>query len=161
MDPFGRYTEDARKALAFAWDKAERLHHNWIGTEHLILGLLDVEDSLAARILLKLGVDIGVVRPLVESVIGGAKATTDQQIVITARVQKVIGISFGEAQRMAENWIGTEHLQLGFVVEREGVAAQVLLDLGITAEVVRSEIRLLYSGRSMPQTRRVDKPPDG
>jgi len=145
MDPFGRYTVDARKALAFARAEAERLDHNWIGTEHLILGLLRVDDGLAARALHNLGVGIGVVRPLVESVIGKAKATTDQPIVITARVQKLIGTSFSEAQSMARNWIGTEHLLLGLLVEREGIGAQVLRDLGVTADAVRSEIRTLYS----------------
>ena len=71
------------------------------------------------------------------------EATTDQPIVITARMQKLIGISFSEAQRMGENWIGTEHLLLGLLVEREGIAAQVLRELGVTAEAVRSEVRRL------------------
>ena len=80
---------------------------------------------------------------LVESVIGKARATTDQPMVITARMQKLIGISFSEAQRMGENWIGTEHLLLGLLVEREGIAAQVLRELGVTAEAVRREVRRL------------------
>jgi ATP-dependent Clp protease ATP-binding subunit ClpC len=142
-DPFGRYTEDARKALDFARTEAERLDHNWIGTEHMILGLLRVDDGLAAKALHNMGITIGVVRPLVESVIGKAKATTDEPIVITARMQKLIGISFSEAQRMGENWIGTEHLLLGLLVEREGIAAQVLRELGVTADAVRSEVRRL------------------
>lgn len=142
-DPFGRYTGDARKALDFARTEAERLDHNWIGTEHLILGLLRVDDGLAAKALHNMGITIGVVRPVVESVIGKAKATTDEPIVITARMQKLIGISFSEAQRMGENWIGTEHLLLGLLVEREGIAAQVLRELGVTAEAVRSEVRRL------------------
>jgi len=146
MYPFERFTERAKKVLTLSQDEAQRSHHNYIGTEHLLLGLLRENDGLAARVLDNLGVDIGRVRQTIESVLGRSEVIGFQQKIPTSRVKKVIEISFEEAQRMGHNYVGTEHLLLGLMIEGEGIAAHVLADLGVTLASVRQETeRLLVS----------------
>src|SRR5712692_1565708 len=143
--PFERFTERAKKVLTLAQEEAERSHHSYIGTEHLLLGLLREREGLAATVLNNLGVDTGMVRETIESVLGRDERIIIQQIIPTSRVKKVIEISFDEARRMGHNYVGTEHLLLGLLIEGEGIAAHVLEDLGATLEKVRSEIeRLLH-----------------
>jgi ATP-dependent Clp protease ATP-binding subunit ClpA len=144
--PFERFTERAKKVLTLAQEEAERSHHSYIGTEHLLLGLLREGEGLAAKVLNNLGVEIGKVRQTIESVLGRNERIIIQQIIPTSRVKKVIEISFEEARRMGHNYVGTEHLLLGLLIEGEGIAAHVLEDLGATIEKVRAEIeRLLVS----------------
>jgi len=144
--PFERFTERAKKVLTLAQEEAERSHHSYIGTEHLLLGLFREREGLAAKVLNNLGVEIGMVRQTIESVLGRNDRIIIQQIIPTSRVKKVIEISFDEARRMEHNYVGTEHLLLGLLIEGEGIAAHVLEDLGATAERVRPEIeRLLVS----------------
>jgi ATP-dependent Clp protease ATP-binding subunit ClpA len=146
MYPFERFTERAKKVLTLAQEEAERSHHNYIGTEHLLLGLLRERDGLAAIVLNNLGVDIGIVRNTIESVLGRNERIIIQQIIPTSRVKKVIELSFEEAVRIGHNYVGTEHLLLGLLLEGEGIAAHVLVDLGATLPKVRVEIeRLLVS----------------
>ena len=146
MYPFERFTERAKKVLTLAQDEAQQSHHNYIGTEHLLLGLLREDDGLAAKVLNNLGVEIGRVRQTIESVLGRNERIRIQQIIPTSRVKKVIEISFEEAQRMGHNYVGTEHLLLGLLIEGEGIAAHVLSDLGVTLDSARREIgRLLVS----------------
>src|SRR5713101_4238112 len=140
MYPFERFTERAKKVLTLAQEEAERSHHSYIGTEHLLLGLLREGEGLAAKVLNNLGVEIGKVRQTIESVLGRNERIIIQQIIPTSRVKKVIEISFEEARRMGHNYVGTEHLLLGLLIEGEGIAAHVLEDLGATLEKVRSEI---------------------
>jgi ATP-dependent Clp protease ATP-binding subunit ClpA len=141
-----------------------RSHHSYIGTEHLLLGLLRESEGLAARVLDNLGVEIGQVRQTIESVLGRNERIAIQQIIPTSRVKKVIEISFEEARRMGHNFVGTEHLLLGLLLEGEGIAAHVLSDLGATLEKVRAEIERLLprveeplSGSSEPAYRVGDR----
>jgi len=161
--PFERFTERAKKVLTLAQEEAERSHHSYIGTEHLLLGLLREGEGLAAKVLGNLGVEIGKVRQTIESVLGRNERIIIQQIIPTSRVKKVIEISFEEARRMGHNYVGTEHLLLGLLIEGEGIAAHVLEDLGANLEKVRAEIeRLLHDSaveESEPAPKRPSKTP--
>ena len=140
MYPFERFTEKAKKVLTLAQDEAEKSHHSYIGTEHLLLGLLREGDGLAAKVLANLGVEIDKVRSTIESVLGRNERVIVQQIIPTSRVKKVIEIAFEEAKRMNNTYVGTEHLLLGLLIEGEGIAAHVLEDLGASLEKVRQEM---------------------
>ena len=140
MYPFERFTEKAKKVLTLAQDEAEKSHHSYIGTEHLLLGLLREGDGLAAKVLANLGVEIDKVRTTIESVLGRNERIIVQQIIPTSRVKKVIEIAFEEAKRMNNTYVGTEHLLLGLLIEGEGIAAHVLEDLGANLEKVRQEL---------------------
>ncbi len=147
MYPFEKFTERAKKVLTLAQEEAERAHHHYIGTEHLLLGLLRVDDGLAAKVLNNLGVGIDKVRPSIEAVLGGTESIIIQQIVPTSRVKKVIDIAFEQAGQMGNEFVGTEHLLLGLMIEGEGLAAQVLKGLGVTLDTIQREIwRLLRKG---------------
>ncbi|TMD54656.1 MAG: ATP-dependent Clp protease ATP-binding subunit [Chloroflexi bacterium] len=163
MYPFERFTERAKKVLTLAQEEAERSHHSYIGTEHLLLGLLREGEGLAAKVLGNLGVEIGKVRQTIESVLGRNERIIIQQIIPTSRVKKVIEISFEEARRMGHNYVGTEHLLLGLLIEGEGIAAHVLEDLGANLEKVRAEIeRLLHDSateEAEPAPKRPSKTP--
>lgn len=151
MYPFERFTERAKKVLTLAQEEAERSHHSYIGTEHLLLGLLREGDGVAGRVLNSMGIEIGTVRQVIESVLGRNERILIQQIVPTSRVKKVIEISFDEARRMGHHHVGTEHLLLGLLIEGEGVAAHVLQDLGVTTEKTRAEVeRALASAGAEP-----------
>jgi hypothetical protein len=149
--PFERFTERAKKVLTLAQEEAEGSGHSYIGTEHILLGLLREKDGVAAQALVKLGVDIDMVRRTIESVLSRHERTIIQQIVPTSRVKKVIEHSFEEARRMGDNYVGTEHMLLGLLAEGEGIAAHVLVDLGATLERVRVEIeQMLAAGTGGP-----------
>src|ERR1019366_9167583 len=141
MYPFERFTERAKKVLTLAQQEAERYHHSYIGTEHLLLGLLHQEEGVAAKVLNSLGVEIGGGRSTIESVL----RRHERLIIPTSRVKLVIEVSFEEARRMGNNYVGTEHLLLGLLIEGERIAAHVLEDLGANLEKVRGEIdKLLH-----------------
>jgi len=140
MYPFERFTERAKRVLTLAQEEAERSHHSYIGTEHLLLGILRECEGTGAQVLTNLGVEIGRVRNAIESVLGRNERIVIQQIIPTSRVKKVIEISFEEARRMGENHVGTGHLLLGLLIEGEGIAAHVLEDLGTNLKRVRGEI---------------------
>jgi len=151
--PFERFTERAKKVLALAQEEAERSHHSYIGTEHVLLGLLREGDGIAGKVLNNLGVEIDKVRQTVESLVGRDKGLTVlQQIIPTSRVKKVIELSFEEARRTGHNYVGSEHLLLGLLTEGEGIAAHVLLDLGATLDKVRVEIERLRQGSTVEDT---------
>jgi Clp amino terminal domain, pathogenicity island component/UvrB/uvrC motif len=137
MYPFERFTEDAKRTLTLAQEEAERFHHSYIGTEHLLLGLLRVEKGTAFRVLTELGVDIATVREVIKGVIGRNERIMIQQIIPTSRVKKVIELSFEEARRLGHNEVDTGDVLLGLIIEGEGIAAHVLSDLGATLEKVR------------------------
>jgi len=129
--------------LTLAQEEAERSRHSYIGTEHLLLGLLREHEGLAAQVLANLRIEIRVVRETVESLLASNERIIIQQIIPTSRVKKVIEISFEEAHRLGRNYVGTEHVLLGLLIEGEGIAAHVLQDLGATLERVRAEIERL------------------
>jgi len=157
MYPFERFSERAKHALTLAQEEAERSHHSYIGTEHLLLGILRENDGVGAQALANLGIKVGSVRETIESVLGADERIIIQQIIPTSRVKKVIEISFEEARRMGHNYVGTEHILLALLIEGEGIAAHVLTDLGATESKVRAEIeRLMPDGdekASGPQMR--------
>jgi ATP-dependent Clp protease ATP-binding subunit ClpC len=158
--PFERFTERAKKVLTLAQEEAERSHHSYIGTEHLLLGLLREGEGLAAKVLNNLGIEINKVRATIESVLGRNERIIIQQIIPTSRVKKVIEISFEEARRMGNNYVGTEHLLLGLLIEGEGIAAHVLEDLGASLEKVRGEIdRLLHESGLEEESQQAQKKP--
>jgi ATP-dependent Clp protease ATP-binding subunit ClpC len=158
--PFERFTELAKKVLALAQEEAERSHHSYIGTEHVLLGLLREGDGIAAKVLNNLGVEIEKVRPTVESLLGRDKRlTVQQQIIPTSRVKKVIELSFEEARRTGHNYVGSEHLLLGLLTEGEGIAAHILEDLGADLEKVRAEIERIRQGSTVEDTEPPPKKP--
>jgi hypothetical protein len=139
MYPFERFTADGKKALTLAQEEAEHAKHSYIGTEHLLLGLLRLESGSAYRVLTRLGVSIGPVREAVKTVLSRSERILIQQFIPTSRVKKVIEISFEEAQRMGHTEVDTAHILMGLVIEGEGIAAHVLADLGAPAERVIAE----------------------
>ncbi|HYM50553.1 MAG TPA: Clp protease N-terminal domain-containing protein [Candidatus Limnocylindrales bacterium] len=146
MYPFERFSEDAKRVLTLAQEEAERAHHSYIGTEHLLLGLMR-QDGLGGRALTALGLEISQVRKQIELVLGRNERIIIQQIIPTSRVKKVIEMAFEEARREGSNYVGSDHLLLALLQEGEGIAAHVLDDMGVTVAVARTEIeRLLAAG---------------
>ncbi len=140
MYPFERFTNRAKKVLTLAQEEAERRHHSYIGTEHLLLGLMREGEGVAAIALDRLKVEINTVRTSIESALGRNEGIIIQQIIPTSRVKRVIEIAFEEARKTGQNYVGTEHLLLALMLEGEGIAAHVLQDLGVTVEKVRTEV---------------------
>lgn len=140
--PSERFSAAAQEALALAGQEAQRAHHSYIGTEHLLLGLMR-QDWLAGRALKALGVELDIVRTALERVLGRNPRILIQQLVPTTRVGKVIQIAVDDATRDASRFVTTGHLLLGLLSEGEGIAAHVLVDLGVTAERAGTEIARL------------------
>jgi ATP-dependent Clp protease ATP-binding subunit ClpC len=138
-DRFDKFTERARKVLSLAQEEAQRFQHNYIGTEHLLLGLVREGDGVAAKVLSNLGVDLNKVRSAVEHIIGRGDRIVLGEIGLTPRAKKVIELAVDEARRLNHHYIGTEHLLLGLVREGEGIAAGVLESLGVNLEKVRTQ----------------------
>ncbi len=143
---FERFTERARRAVVHAQDEARGLKHNYIGTEHLLLGLLREEEGLAAHVLESLGVTIEESRAQVATIIGQGDEVASGQIPFTPCSKKVLELSLREALSLGHNYIGTEHVLLGVARENEGVASRILLDLGADAEKIRNEVVRLLGG---------------
>ena len=148
---FEKFTERARKVLTLAQEEAQRFNHNYIGTEHILLGLVREGDGVAAKVLANLGVELEKVRSAVEFIIGRGERTVRGEIGLTPRAKRVIELAVDEARRLGHNYIGTEHLLLGLLREGEGVAAGVLESLGISLEKVREETKqILQQSVSQP-----------
>jgi ATP-dependent Clp protease ATP-binding subunit ClpC len=148
---FERFTERAKQVVVLAQDEARALRHNYIGTEHILLGLLREEEGLAARVLESLDITVEEVRAQVARIIGpGDEPIVSGQIPFTPRAKKVLELSLREALALKHNYIGTEHILLGLVRENEGVAARILLDFDADAEKIRSEIMRVLSGPGGP-----------
>jgi ATP-dependent Clp protease ATP-binding subunit ClpC len=147
-DRFERFTNGARRVLTLAQHEAQRLNHNHIGTEHLLLGLLGEEEGTAAHALRNLGVDLEKVRTPVESILGRGVHPASGEVGLTPRAKRVIELAIDEARRLDHDYIGTEHLLLGLIRERDGVAAQVLVSLGVGLKQMRAEVLRLVSTRS-------------
>ncbi len=146
-DRFDKFTERARKVLSLAQEEAQRLQHNYIGTEHLLLGLVRENEGVAAKVLNKLGVELNKVRSTVEFIIGRGDRIVLGEIGLTPRAKKVIELAVDEARRMNHHYIGTEHLLLGLLREGEGIGAGALESLGIRLEQVRREtLKVLRDG---------------
>src|SRR5271157_4620943 len=134
---FDRFTERARQVLSFAQEEAQRFQHKYIGTEHLILGLVRDNEGVAAKVLANLGVDLNKVRSAVEFIIGRGSRIVLDECGLTPRAKKVIELAVDEARRLNHHYVGTEHLLLGLMREGEGIAAGVLESLGVNLEKVR------------------------
>ncbi len=140
MDRFDKFTNRARRVLTLAQDEAQRFNHVYIGTEHLLLGVLRVEDGLATRVLRELGVELPRVRTAVEFIMQRGDRPVAGEVGLTPAAKRVIELAIDEARRLGHRYIGTQHLLLGLVREGEGVAAGVLESLGVTLDTVRHEI---------------------
>ncbi|MBF4509757.1 MAG: ATP-dependent Clp protease ATP-binding subunit [Aeromicrobium sp.] len=144
---FERFTEKARRVVVYAQEEARMLNQNYIGTEHLLLGLIREQDGIAAKALESLEISLEDVHQQVEDLIGrGSYVPSSGHIPFTPRAKKVLELSLREALQLGHNYIGTEHVLLGLIREGEGVAAQVLLNLGADLEKVRSAVIQLLSG---------------
>jgi hypothetical protein len=152
-DRFAKFTERARKVLSLAQDEAQRFDHHYIGTEHLLLGLVREGDGVAAKVLSNLGVELNTVRGQVEFIIGRGDRIVLGDIGLTPRAKKVVELAVDEARRFNHHYIGTEHLLLGLVREGEGIAAGVLESLGVTLNKVRTQtIQVLSQSSRTSQT---------
>jgi ATP-dependent Clp protease ATP-binding subunit ClpC len=137
---FERFTDRARNVVVLAQQEARLLKHNYIGTEHILLGLVRESDGLAAKALEALGIGLEAVREQVEEIIGRGQKSPSGHISFTPRGKKVLELSLREALQFGHNYIGTEHILLGIIREGEGVAAQVLVNLGGDLKTVRQQV---------------------
>lgn len=153
---FERFTERARQVVVLAQDEARLLKHNYIGTEHLLLGLIREEEGLAARVLKSLAVDLGYVQKQTRAIIGEGDSVLEGQIPFTPRARKVLDLALREALTLGHSYIGTEHILLGLARENEGVAMRILLDLDADAEKIRNEIIRVLSGPGRKQAVKPD-----
>jgi ATP-dependent Clp protease ATP-binding subunit ClpC len=143
---FERFTDRARRVVVFAQEEARRLNHNYIGTEHLLLGLLREGEGVAAKALEGLGISLDAGRVQVEEIIGQGLGAPTGHIPFTPRTKKALELSLEEALRLGHNYMGTEHILLGLVREGEGVAAQVLAGFGADHARVREQVVWLLTG---------------
>ena len=154
---FHRFTDRARRAVHLAQEEARLLRHNWVGTEHLLIGLLYEEEGVAAKALASLGISREDVRAQVKEIIGYGQSSPAGPIPFTARARKVLELSLREALQLGHHYIGTEHLLLGLLREGEGVAAQVLVRLGVGHALVRKRVLSVLRAeceQADPQTQR-------
>jgi len=152
-DRFDKFTERARKVLQYTQEEAQRFQHPYIGTEHLLLGLIRERGGVAAKVLSNLGIELNTVQSAVEFIISRGDRIVLGEIGLTPRAKKVIELAVDEARRMNHHYIGTEHLLLGLVREGEGIAAGVLESLGVNLERLRQEtIRVLSNAPTTKET---------
>jgi ATP-dependent Clp protease ATP-binding subunit ClpC len=158
---FERFTDRARRVVILAQEEARMLNHNYVGTEHILLGLIHEGEGVGAKALESLGVSLEVVRQRVEEIIGKGLYPPTQQPLFTPRAKKVLELSLREALRSGHNYIGTEHILLGLIREGDGVAAQVLVKLGADADRTHEQVARLLSGQNptpMPTSRVITNP---
>ena len=137
---FERFTDRARRVVVLAQEEARLLNHNYIGTEHILLGLIHEGEGVAAKALEQLGISLEAVRTQVEEIIGHGGSSPSGHIPFTPRAKKVLELSLREALQLGHNYIGTEHILLGLIHEGEGLAAQVLSEMEVELERTRQEI---------------------
>jgi ATP-dependent Clp protease ATP-binding subunit ClpC len=155
---FDRFTKRARRVLVLAQEEAQRLNHNYIGTEHLLLGLAREESGVAARVLKDLAVEPNALRKAVEEMIGQGERKALGKIGLTPRTKRVIELAVDEARRLGHNYIGTEHLLLGLAREGEGIAVDVLKSLGVNLDSLRTETaRIMMESPARPQGKKGEK----
>ncbi len=143
---FERFTHQARQVVVLSQEEARGLKHNYIGTEHLLLGLLREKDGLAARVLESLEITVERARAQVIRIVGQGDDVTSGQIPFTPRAKKILEFALREALSLGHNYIGTEHLLLGLANENEGVAVRILLDSDVDSEKIREEVIRMLSG---------------
>jgi ATP-dependent Clp protease ATP-binding subunit ClpC len=143
---FERFTDRARRVVVLAQEEARVLNHDYIGTEHILLGLLHEGEGVAAKALEALGISLEAVRQRVEEIIGKGKDAPSGHIPFTPRAKKVLELSLRESQQLGHNYIGTEHILLGLIREGQGVAAQVLTSLGADMDRSRQQVIQLLHG---------------
>src|SRR5689334_16783977 len=156
------FTERVRKVLAMAREEAARLHHEYVGTEHILLGLIREGEGVAAAVLQNLNVDLDDIQQKIEETVkkGKAAQATGPDLPYTSRAKKVLELAMGEARELNHSYVGTEHLLLGLLREEKGIAAQVLTDAGVNLEAARAEtLRLL--GTEMPPGTATQTPATG
>ncbi len=158
---FERFTDRARRVVVLAQEEARLLSHSYIGTEHILLGLIHEGEGVAAKALESLGISLEAVRSQVEEIIGQGGSSPSGHIPFTPRAKKVLELSLREALQLGHNYIGTEHILLGLIREGEGVAAQVLVKLGADLSRVRQQVIQLLSGYQGPATGRPEQGPSG
>ena len=144
---FERFTDRARRVVVLAQDEARLLNHNYIGTEHILLGLIHEGEGVAAEALESLGISLDAVRQQVEEIIGRGQEAPSGHIPFTRRAKKVLELSLRESLQLGHNYIGTEHILLGLIREGDGVAAQVLVRLGADLNRVRQQVIHLIASR--------------
>jgi hypothetical protein len=145
---FERFTDRARRVVVLAQEEARMLHHNYIGTEHILLGLIHEGEGVAAKALESLGISLDAVRQQVEEIIGQGQQAPSGHIPFTPRAKKVLELTRREAEQLGHNYIGTEHILLGLIREGNGVAAQVLVMLGADLNRVRLTVIQLLHGHT-------------
>ncbi|MFP5253350.1 MAG: ATP-dependent Clp protease ATP-binding subunit [Actinomycetes bacterium] len=158
---FERFTDRARRVVVLAQEEARMLSHNYIGTEHILLGLIHEGEGVAAKALESLGISLEAVRAQVEEIIGQGQQAPSGHIPFTPRAKKVLELSLREALQLGHNYIGTEHILLGLIREGEGVAAQVLVKLGADLNRVRQQVIQLLSGFQGKETATAGAPQEG
>ena len=158
---FDRFNESAKRVLSLAQDEAIRQNHNYIGTEHLLAAMLRDGDTLAARALQSLGIDLAKVRTALEFIIGrGDQTTSPSQITLSPRTKRVIELSIDEARRMGHPYVGAEHILLGLAREGEGIASGIIESLGATMSMVRAKVvELLAASGTSPSAHYAAPPP--
>src|SRR5919197_6104267 len=151
---FERFTDRARRVVVLAQEESRMLNHDYIGTEHILLGLIHEGEGIAAQAIESLEISLGAVRREIEDVIGRGQAAPTGHIPFTPRAKKVLELSLREALQLKHNYIGTEHILLGVLREGEGVAAQVLVKLGARLDEVRQRVIGLLSGAEVMGTKK-------
>ena len=148
---FERFTDRARRVVVLAQEEARMLNHNYIGTEHILLGLIHEGEGVAAKALESLGISLDAVRQQVEEIIGQGQQAPSGHIPFTPRAKKVLELALREALSLGHNYIGTEHILLGLIHEGEGVAAKALESLGISLDAVRQQVEeIIGQGQQAP-----------
>ena len=148
---FDRFTERARKVMGFARREAQRFHHEYIGTEHILLGLIQEGQGVAANVLKSMNIDLEKIRREIEKIVkAGPAMEPSVQIPFTPRAKKVVELALEEASNLGHNYIGTEHLLLALLREQEGIAAHVLQALGVRLKDVREEV-IEFLGGAVPE----------
>ena len=141
MGPFDRFNDRAKRVLALAQDEAIRFNHNYIGTEHLLLGLVREGEGVAARVLDSLGVELSKVRTAVEFIIGrGDSTTSPSEITLSPRTKKLIELAVDESRKLGHSHVGTEHLLLGLIRDDGSMACEILKAQGVTLEKIRHQV---------------------
>jgi len=149
---FEKFSERARRVLTLAQEEARHFNHNYIGTEHILIGLVREDEGVAAKVLIDMGVSLSKVRSAVEFIIGRGEKPTTGEIGLTPGAKKVIELAIDEARHLGHSYIGTEHLLLGLLREGEGVAARVLDSFEVTRERAQAEITRVLS-HGVPKSR--------
>lgn len=149
-----RFTERAQRVILVAEEEAKRLNHDYVGTEHVLLGMIAIGEGVAVQVLSNLGVDLRMIRPEIEKIVGhGDHIMLLDNIPFTPRAKKVLEFAVQEAVDLGYSHVGTEHLLLGLIREEEGMAAQVLSNLGVRLDIVREEILILLGEPSKPESK--------